>query len=132
MKECTVWLLTAGRLVLPVTGDLFPVMSYLEVAKLAHGTETSALLPKTANNLIANCSFTVPKRTTVSFSAGGVVVKVAVISMVSHNNPDVSGVTEVSSDPEAASIQGQQDLRQQDTGHSRELQLVVNLLPNES
>lgn len=107
MKESTVRLLTAGRLILPVTCDLFPVMSYLEVAKLAHGTETSSLFPKTANNLIANCSFTVSKRTTVSFSAGGIVIKVAVVSMVSHNNPDVSGVTEVtgeSSDPEAASI----------------------------
>lgn len=113
MKERTVRLLTTRWLIFPVTCDLFAVMSDLEMAKLAHGAETSALFPKTAHNLIANCSFTVSKRTTVSFSAVGIVKKVAIISMVSHSNPGVSGVKEVtreSSDPDAASTQGQQDL----------------------
>lgn len=113
MEEGTVLLLATRWLVLPVTCNFFTIMGDLEVTKLAHGTETSALLPKIANNLIANCSFTMSKRTTVSFSAGGIVIKVAVISMVSHNNPGVSEVTVVTgqaSNPEAASIQGQQDL----------------------
>lgn len=55
------------------------------MAKLADSTEAASFLPEAADGLIAHRSFTVSEWATVSFSAGGIVKEVAVISMVGHS-----------------------------------------------
>lgn len=62
------------------------------MAKLADGTETASLLPEVADDLTAHSCLTVSEWAAVSFSAGGIVKEVAVISMVGHSNAgDASG-----------------------------------------
>lgn len=83
--EGTVSLLTAGRLVLPVTRNLPAVFLDLHVAELADHTEAAPLLPEAAHRLAAHGRLTVSERTAVSLGAGGVVEEIAVVSMVCHD-----------------------------------------------
>lgn len=86
MEEGTVWLLAAGQLVLPITRYLLSFFCDLHVAKLADSTEAASLLPEVADGLTAHSCFTVSEWAAVSFSAGGIVKEVAVISIVGHSN----------------------------------------------
>lgn len=86
MEKGTMWFLAACWLLLPVTGNLLPVFRDLHVAKLADSTEAASFLPQVADGLVAHGSLTVSEWTAVPFSAGRVVVEVAVIAMVGHSN----------------------------------------------
>lgn len=78
-------LLAACGLALPVTTYLLTVFRDLHVAKLADGAEAASLLPEVADNLTSHSCLTVSVWAAVSFSAGGIVKEVAVVSMVSHS-----------------------------------------------
>lgn len=54
------------------------------MTELAGGAEAAALHPLTADGLVAHRSLTVSERAVVSFSAGRVIVEVAVVSVVGH------------------------------------------------
>lgn len=85
MEESTVWLLATGWMVLPIARYLLSFFRDLHVAKLADSTEATSLLPEVADGFIAHSCLTVSEWAAVSFSAGGIVIEVAVISMVGHS-----------------------------------------------
>lgn len=55
------------------------------MAKLADVTEAPLLLPQGADRLATHGRLTVSKRAAVTLSTGGIVVKVAVISLHGHS-----------------------------------------------